>query len=146
MNRVKSGLLIILFVLLPCLFTIFFPEAGKAMTGKELVEEAKKGIKTISVAEAYSMFGKTGVVFLDVREPDEFKAGHIPGALHIPRGLLESQVEQQVSDKDITIVVYCRSGNRSALAAATLMKIGYRETLNMGGGFREWQKAGYPAE
>ena len=106
------------------------------MTVKELVEEAKEGIRTISSAEAYAMFGKGGAVFLDVREPDEFKAGHIPGAVNIPRGLLESRIEEQIPDKNTAIVVYCRSGVRSALASATLVKMGYKGVLNMDGGWK----------
>jgi len=123
-----------------------FSAAGKDMTVTELVEEAKAGIKTISAAEAYAIFGKSGVIFLDVREPDEFNAGHIPGAINIPRGLLESRVGEQITDKNTTIVVYCRSGVRSALASATLVKMGYKGILNMDGGWKAWQKAGYPAE
>jgi len=123
-----------------------FSAAGKDMTVAELVEEAKAGIKTISAAEAYAIFGKSGVIFLDVREPDEFNAGHIPGAINIPRGLLESRVGEQITDKNTTIVVYCRSGVRSALASATLVKMGYKGILNMDGGWKAWQKAGYPVE
>jgi rhodanese-related sulfurtransferase len=123
-----------------------FSAAGKDMTVTELVEEAKAGIKTISAAEAYAIFGKSGVIFLDVREPDEFNAGHIPGAINIPRGLLESRVGEQITDKNTTIVVYCRSGVRSALASATLVKMGYKGILNMDGGWKAWQKEGYPAE
>lgn len=122
------------------------PAAGKDMTVKELVEEARAGIKTISPAEANAMYGKSGVVFLDVREPDEFKAGHIPGAINIPRGLLESGIEQQIPDRNTTIVVYCRSGVRSALASATLVKMGYKGVLNMDGGWKAWQGAGFPEE
>jgi rhodanese-related sulfurtransferase len=125
---------------------VSFPAAGKDMTVKELVEEAKTGIRTISAAEANSMFGKSGVVFLDVREPDEYKAGHIPGAVNIPRGLLESRIEEQVPDRNTDLVVYCRSGVRSALASATLVKMGYKGVLNMDGGWKTWQEAGYPAE
>jgi len=134
-----------LFVFLSAVL-ISFSASGKDMTGKELVEGAKTTIKSISIADARALLGKSGAVFLDVREPEEFKAGHIPGAINIPRGLLEFQIEQQAPDKNTTIVVYCRSGNRSALAAATLMNMGYKNVFNVDGGWKTWQEAGYPVE
>jgi len=146
MNRFKLNLSVVSLIIFALVFIVSFPAAGKDMTGKELVEEAKVTIKSISITDAKAMLGKSGAVFLDVREPEEFKAGHIPGAINIPRGLLEFQIEQQAPDKNQTIVVYCRSGNRSALAAATLMKMGYKSILNMDGGWKAWQDAGYPAE
>jgi rhodanese-related sulfurtransferase len=146
MNRLGFDILAMVLISFLSLFIISSPAAGKDMTVKELVEEAKAGIKTISPTEANTMFGKSGVVFLDVREPDEFKAGHIPGAINIPRGLLESRIGEQIPDKNTTIVVYCRSGVRSALASATLVKMGYIGVLNMDGGWKAWQDAGYPAE
>ena len=146
MSRLRFIILVTSFILFASVFIVSSSAAGKDMTVKELVDEAKAGIRTISAAEANAMFGKTGVVFLDVREPDEFKAGHIPGAVNIPRGLLESRIEEQIPDKNTTIVVYCRSGVRSALASATLVKMGYKGVLNMDGGWKAWQEAGYPAE
>jgi rhodanese-related sulfurtransferase len=146
MKRVRLNISAIFMLLTVSFLFVSFSAAGRDITVKELVEEAKTGIRTISTTEANSMFGKSGVVFLDVREPDEFKTGHIPGAVNIPRGLLESRIEDQVSDKNSTIVVYCRSGVRSALASATLVKMGYKGVLNMDGGWKAWQEAGYPAE
>jgi rhodanese-related sulfurtransferase len=138
-------------VLMSFILSIFFMHislnaVAKDMTGKDLIEEAKTAIKTISVSDANAMYGKSGVVFLDVREADEFRSGHIPGALNIPRGLLESQIEQQIPDRNMMVVVYCRSGARSALASATLVKMGYKGVLNMEGGWKAWLEAGYPAE
>ena len=146
MKRFCLNLSAILILLISSSLIVSFSASGNDMTVKDLVEEAKSGISTISAAEAHAMSAKSGVVFLDVREPDEYKAGHIPGAINIPRGLLESRIEQQVPDRNTTIVVYCRSGVRSALASATLVKMGYKGVLNMDGGWKAWQEAGYPAE
>jgi rhodanese-related sulfurtransferase len=146
MKKIKFNLSTIFLVLLAAVLTISHPVLGKDLTAKELVEEAKAAIKTISISDANAMYGKSGVVFLDVREADEFKQGHVPGAINIPRGLLEFQIEQQIPDKNTTIVIYCRSGSRSALASATLMKMGYKGVLNVDGGWKAWLDAGYPAE
>ncbi|MBN2039450.1 MAG: rhodanese-like domain-containing protein [Spirochaetes bacterium] len=116
------------------------------MTADELVAEAKKSIESVSVNEAKNNLGKKGVVFLDVREPKEYKAGHLPGAINIPRGLLEFFVTKDISDKNTKIFVYCKTGGRSALAAATLVKMGYKNVINVDGGWVAWEKAGYPVE
>jgi len=116
------------------------------MTAKDLVEEARESIVTISVADAKAMFDKGGVIFLDVREPKEYKSGHIPGALNIPRGLLEFRISKKIPDKNALTVVYCRSGSRSALATYTLVRMGYKNLKNMDGGWMAWAKAGYPVE
>ena len=146
MKNPKFYLSTIFLVLLASVLTISRTVLCKDLTAKELVEEAKAAIKTISISDANALLGKSGVVFIDVREADEFKSGHVPGALNIPRGLLEFQIEQQVPDKNTTIVVYCRSGSRSALASATLMRMGYNSVLNVDGGWKAWLDAGYPAE
>jgi rhodanese-related sulfurtransferase len=146
MKSIKYNSVLMSFLLSIFFLLVSFNAAAKDMTGKDLIEEAKSAIKTISVSDANVLYGKSGVVFLDVREADEFRSGHIPGAINIPRGLLESQIEQQIPDRNTTIVVYCRSGARSALATATLLKMGYKGLLNMDGGWKAWLEAGYPAE
>jgi len=92
------------------------------------------------------MFDKGGVLFLDVRTEKEYKKGHIPGAMNIPRGLLEFRIAKMIPDRNASIVVYCRSGARSSLATYTLVRMGYRNVKNMDGGWRAWAKAGYPVE
>jgi len=119
---------------------------AKDMTAKDLVEKAKKNITMISLEDAKALFDKGGVVFLDCREPNEYKLGHIPGAINIPRGLLEFQVEGKISDKNANIVMYCKSGGRGCLACESIGDMGYKNVKNMEGGWMAWEKAGYPVE
>jgi len=116
------------------------------MTAKDFMEEAKKHITTISVADAKALLDKGGVAFLDVREPKEYQSGHIPGAVNVPRGLLEFQIETKIPDKNAVVVVYCKTGGRSCLASQTLVKMGYKNIKNMDGGWQAWMKAGYPVD
>jgi rhodanese-related sulfurtransferase len=146
MKTIRYESMVMSFLLSVIFLTTSVNVVAKDMTGKDLIEEAKAAIKTISLSDAKGMFGRKGGVFLDVREADEFKSGHIPGALNIPRGLLESQIEQQIPDRNTVIVAYCRSGARSALASSTLVKMGYRGVLNMDGGWKAWLEAGYAVE
>jgi rhodanese-related sulfurtransferase len=118
----------------------------EAMTAKELVAEAKKNICEISVSEAKERLDKGGYVFLDCREPKEFKMGHVPGSMNIPRGLLEFKIDKKVPDKNADIVMYCKKGSRGCLAACTLCRMGYKNVANMAGGWMAWEKAGYPVE
>src|SRR5690606_22937192 len=80
-----------------------------------------------------------GAVTLDVREPDEYEQGALPGAVHIPRGHLESQIENRVPAKDTPLVVYCAGGTRSAFAADTLTQLGYTDVVSVVGGFNKWK-------
>ena len=116
------------------------------MTAKDLVEQAKKNVTMVSLADAKALFDKGGVTFLDCREPKEYKSGHIPGAVNIPRGLLEFQVEKKISDKNASIIMYCKSGGRACLACESIGKLGYKNVKNMEGGWKAWSKAGYPVE
>ena len=119
--------------------------AGNAMTTQELVAEAQTLAPTITTAEAKARLEAGGVLLIDVREPSEFKLGHLGGAMNIPRGLLEFKVTGEVPDKATPIVVYCKVGGRGALSAATLTRMGYTNVANMDGGWEAWLKAGYPA-
>jgi molybdopterin/thiamine biosynthesis adenylyltransferase/rhodanese-related sulfurtransferase len=87
--------------------------------------------------------GLDAPVLLDVREQDEWQEGHLPGAIHVPRGNLESRVEALLPDKQRELVVYCASGNRSAFAARTLQELGYQNVVNLAGGFVDWKRNGY---
>ena len=109
-------------------------------TGTDLINEAKARITEVSPADAIKLHG-TEVVFLDVREPNEWNLGHVPGALHIPRGQLEGKVEAAV-DRSATVIIYCASGNRSALAADTMQQMGYGSVRSLADGFRGWVEAG----
>ncbi len=114
-----------------------------AMTGHDFVVAAKAQIVEIGVADAAALLAQGGVA-LDVREGDEFQAGHIPGALHVARGVLEFKVGMlpQLADKAQPLVVYCKSGGRSALATYTLQQMGYSQLRSLAGGFDAWSGAG----
>jgi len=119
---------------------------AKDMTPGDFKQEALENITTISVEDAKALFDKGGVVFLDVRGEKEYRSGHIPGAMNVPRGLLEFVIGNKIPDKNATIVVYCKSGGRSCLASHTLVKMGYQNIKNMDGGWKAWIGAGYPVE
>jgi len=112
-------------------------------TPNDLVANASNHVPDIPVEEAKSLHGQDGVVFLDVREPAEVAAGHVAGAVTIPRGVLEWQTEALADAK--TIVVYCAAGGRAALAGETLKKLGFSDVRNMGG-FKGWADAGGACE
>jgi rhodanese-related sulfurtransferase len=117
------------------------------MTVADFKAEAFKNITQISADNAKALLDKGGVVFVDVREPDEFKAGHILGAKNIPRGTIEWMVPKKISDdKNASIVVYCEHGSRGALATYTLVRMGYKNVKNLEGGRADWVKAGCPVE
>ncbi|MGH9094500.1 MAG: molybdopterin-synthase adenylyltransferase MoeB, partial [Acidimicrobiales bacterium] len=109
---------------------------------RDLLKDAKSRITETDTAGAADEVAKPGTVVLDVREPDEYEQGALPGAVHIPRGFLESQVEGKVTDHDAHIVVYCAGGTRSAFAADTLAQLGYTDVLSMAGGFNTWKDEG----
>jgi molybdopterin/thiamine biosynthesis adenylyltransferase/rhodanese-related sulfurtransferase len=109
---------------------------------RDLLRDAKSRIEETDTAGAASEISRPGTVVLDVREPDEYEQGALPGALHIPRGFLESTVESKVADKDTRIVVYCAGGVRSAFAADTLRSLGYTNVVSMDGGFNKWKDEG----
>lgn len=117
-------------------------QGGK--TGLDLIDEAKARITQVSASdEARNRNDDT--VYLDVRELNEWNLGHIPGAVHIPRGNLEGKVEGMIP-RDSKVVIYCASGNRSALAADTMMQMGYGDVASLSGGFRGWADSGGEVE
>jgi rhodanese-related sulfurtransferase len=117
-----------------------------AVTPHELVVEAKSQIKEVSTADSQSLLGKR--VVIDVREYDEFTAGHLPGAINIPRGVLEFKVGMvpECANKDGAFLLYCRTSGRAALSAVQLQKIGYSNVISMAGGFEAWNNEGRPTE
>ncbi|MDP9442290.1 MAG: molybdopterin-synthase adenylyltransferase MoeB [Actinomycetota bacterium] len=109
---------------------------------RELLAQTKSRIREVDTAQAEEALARPGAVVLDVREPDEYDQGALPGAVHIPRGFLESQVENRVPDHDAPVVVYCAGGTRSAFAAETLSQLGYRDVVSVAGGFNKWKNEG----
>lgn len=114
-------------------------------TAHDLVTAAKARIQEMSLDEAESAIRDAAVV-LDVREADEYAAGHIPGAIHISRGMLEFKLSNspQLSARDLQIVLYCKTSGRAALAACALHDMGYLQVKSIAGGFDAWAGAGKP--
>ena len=112
-----------------------------------LVQEAKQRILECTIDEIQAQLQQGDPFYLvDVREDSEWAAGHIAGATHLGKGILERDIETRIPDKDADIVLYCGGGFRSALAADYLQKMGYRQVRSMDGGIRAWREAGYPEE
>jgi sulfur-carrier protein adenylyltransferase/sulfurtransferase len=109
---------------------------------RDLLAATKSEIHEVDTAAADEMRRRQGTVVLDVREADEYEQGAIPGAVHIPRGTLESSVEGRLSDKSAPIVIHCAGGVRSAFAAKTLTELGYENVVSMAGGFNKWKDEG----
>jgi sulfur-carrier protein adenylyltransferase/sulfurtransferase len=112
-------------------------------TFRDLLAAAKSEITEVDTATAADRI-QQGWAVLDVREPDEYQEGALLGAVHIPRGHLEAQIENRLIDKDQPVVVYCAGGVRSAFAARTLQELGYREVVSLEGGFGRWKDEGRP--
>ncbi|HEY0970709.1 MAG TPA: LD-carboxypeptidase [Gemmatimonadales bacterium] len=133
--------------------TIFTLNAGRRpeddmtqKSGTDLINEAKQRIREVSPQEVQQMRrDDSDVIYLDVREPNEWNLGRMPGAMHIPRGTLETRVEQMIP-RDSEVVVYCAGGNRSALAADTLQQMGYDKVSSLAGGWRDWVQSGGEVE
>ena len=111
---------------------------------QELVADTKKKITEISPTDAASKSKSSDAVIVDVREKDEWDDGHIPDAVHMSRGMLELEIEDKFPDRNTTIICHCGGGGRSALAAETLQKMGYKNVRSMAGGFKAWKAAGLP--
>jgi molybdopterin/thiamine biosynthesis adenylyltransferase/rhodanese-related sulfurtransferase len=113
-------------------------------TFRELLAATKAEIRETDPADAEAAVRDRGAVVLDVREPDEHSQGAIVGAVHIPRGNLESNIENRVPNHDTPIVVQCATGVRSAFAAKTLAELGYTDVVSLKGGFNRWKDEGRP--
>jgi len=124
-------------------------------TVQDLVAEAKQRIREIDHAELEALRAR-GVPLIDVREPAEFAQGHVPGAVNLPRGVLEFEVDGHpavncvkdpaLSHREAPVVLMCRSGGRSALAADALRTLGFARPLSLAGGWMGWTAAGRPVE
>ena len=111
----------------------------------KLVNEAKKKIKETNVPDVKRRIDAgEKLLLVDVREDNEWANGHIPGAVHFGRGIIERDIEQRVPDTSTKLILYCGGGFRSALVADNLQKMGYRNVESMDGGWRGWLEAGLP--
>jgi molybdopterin/thiamine biosynthesis adenylyltransferase/rhodanese-related sulfurtransferase len=116
------------------------------LTYRELLQQTKAEISEVDATHARELLEQGEPVVVDVREQDEWDEGHIPGAVHIPRGHLESRIERAAPDPSRQVVIYCSSGNRSAFAAKTLGELGYEDVASLAGGFTDWKRNGFPVE
>src|SRR5207244_3972422 len=115
-------------------------------SGPELLRQVKSQIEEVDPAEVHELIDE-GVAVVDVRDAEEFAAGHIPGAKHVPRSYLESRIEGAVPDRATPVILYCASGNRSAYGARTLQQdLGYAHVRSMTGGITLWKDRGYQVE
>jgi molybdopterin/thiamine biosynthesis adenylyltransferase/rhodanese-related sulfurtransferase len=110
---------------------------------RDLLSAAKATITEVDTSGAAELIDE-GAVVLDVREPDEYNEGAIEGAIHIPRGHLESQIENRITDKNAKVMCYCAGGTRSAFAVQTMEQLGYTDAVSMAGGFGRWKDEGRP--
>jgi molybdopterin/thiamine biosynthesis adenylyltransferase/rhodanese-related sulfurtransferase len=108
-------------------------------TYRELLQAARTQISEIDAVGAQAL---PGALWVDVREMDEWEQGHIPGAVHVPRGNLESRIEGVATDRSVPVVLYCAAGNRSVFAARTLEELGYESVYSLVGGFTDWKRNG----
>src|SRR5512133_950665 len=113
---------------------------------RELLQQVRSEISEIDAGEARDRIESGEPVIVDVREQDEWDEGHIPGAVHIPRGHLESRIERTAPDASRQVLLYCSAGNRSAFAAKTLEELGYEDVVSLAGGFTDWKRNGFPIE
>jgi rhodanese-related sulfurtransferase len=111
----------------------------------KLVKDAKMRIKEADVREVKKRLdGGERLIIVDTREDNEWARGHVAGAVHLGKGIIERDIEKAIPDKEATIVLYCGGGYRSALAADNVQKMGYKNVISMDGGWRGWTEAGFP--
>src|SRR5215210_7594363 len=118
-----------------------------AKSYEELVAEAKAETEQANVETVHDALSSgADITIIDVREPDEYEVEHIPEAKLIPRGMLDTQAAEQLSDKDARIVTHCGAGGRGSLAAKRLKEMGYTNVANLEGGLTAWRERGYETE
>ena len=111
---------------------------------RQLVGEARKSVTEVSPEDAAQKLQNKEAVIVDVREKDEWNEGHIPHAIHLSRGTLELDIEEKIPDPNAVIICHCGGGGRSALAAESLQKMGYKNVRSMAGGLKGWKAVGLP--
>src|ERR671923_2967539 len=116
-----------------------------AKSFQEIMAEARKEVPEVSAQQVQDLLARDGKshVLLDVREKDEWREGHLEGAVSLPRGFLEIRVESALPDKNAAIIAYCAGGVRSLLAAKIMREMGYQNVSSMSGGYAAWKNAGY---
>ena len=111
----------------------------------QIVNESRKRVRETSVDEVKARLDRgEKLILVDVREESEFAKDHLPGAIHLGKGVIERDIEEKVPDLNSPIVLYCGGGYRSALAADNLQRMGYHNVLSMDGGIRTWRERGFP--
>ena len=111
----------------------------------KIVDDARSRVKETTVDEVKKRLDRgEKFMLVDVREESEFAKDHLPGAIHLGKGIIERDIEARVPDQKTELVLYCGGGFRSALAADNLQKMGYRNVISMDGGIREWREKNYP--
>lgn len=111
----------------------------------KIVDEARKRVRELTVDDVKKKLDKgEKFVLVDVREESEFAKDHLPGAIHLGKGIIERDIEERVPDTGAEVVLYCGGGFRSALAAENLQRMGYTNVISMDGGIRDWREKGYP--
>jgi sulfur-carrier protein adenylyltransferase/sulfurtransferase len=113
---------------------------------RELLQQVRSEISEVDATHARELIDERDPVIVDVREQEEWDEGNIPGAVHIPRGHLESRIERAAPDSSRPVLLYCSSGNRSTFAAKTLGELGYEDVVSLAGGFTDWKRNGFPVE
>ena len=113
-----------------------------------IVNDAKSRVKETDVETVKSRLnnGDNSFILVDVREDREWQKGHLPGAVHIGKGVIERDIEKLIEDHNAEVILYCGGGFRSALAADSIQKMGYTNAVSMDGGWRGWTTAGYDVE
>lgn len=120
---------------------------GHASKFLELVTDAKTRVRETSVSDVRGRLDAgESLTIVDVREDNEFAEGHLPGAIHLGKGVIERDIEGQFPDTSLELILYCGGGFRSALAADALLRMGYQNAVSMDGGIREWRQAGHPLQ
>ena len=111
-----------------------------------LVDDAKSRIREVTVEQTKEKLAKREATVIDVREDNEWQAGHVAGAEHMGRGVIVRDIVARIPEKNTELILYCGGGFRSALSADNLQKMGYTNVYSMAGGWREWKDAGGPIE
>jgi rhodanese-related sulfurtransferase len=111
----------------------------------KIVQDAKQRVRETTIEDVKArMDGGEKLLLVDVREESEFAKDHLPGAIHLGKGIIERDIEERVPDLNAPLVLYCGGGFRSALTADNLQRMGYKNVLSMDGGIRGWRGKGYP--
>ena len=145
MNRAAFRIIFLVVLVLGLIMAMNQVVFADGKTFQQILKEAKSGITEVTVEQVKKdMDAGKEFVLLDVRDPDEYAAGHLPKAVNISRGKLEFMIGRLYPNKDTEMVLYCRTGARSALCTKTLMDMGYKNVKNFNGAFKAWGESGYP--